>query len=52
MKYKIPMQKERLVLADALWYAQDKYKPEIMIDLATLTGAIVMSLGNKRARYF
>jgi len=42
----------RLVLADALWYAQDKYKPEIMIDLATLTGAIVMSLGNKMAGIF
>ena len=42
----------RLVLADALWYAQDKYKPEIMIDLATLTGAIVMSLGNKIAGIF
>ena len=42
----------RLVLADAIWYAQDKYKPEIMIDLATLTGAIVMSLGNKMAGIF
>ncbi len=42
----------RLVLADALWYAQDKYKPEIMIDLATLTGAIVMSFGNKMAGIF
>ena len=42
----------RLVLADALWYAQDKYKPEIMVDLATLTGAIVMSLGNKMAGIF
>ena len=42
----------RLVLADALWYAQDKYKPELMIDLATLTGAIVMSLGNKMAGIF
>ena len=42
----------RLVLADALWYAQDKFKPEMMIDLATLTGAIVMSLGNKMAGIF
>ena len=42
----------RLVLADALWYAQDRFKPEIMIDLATLTGAIVMSLGNKMAGIF
>ena len=42
----------RLVLADALWYTQDRFKPEIMIDLATLTGAIVMSLGNKMAGIF
>ena len=42
----------RLVLADALWYAQDRFKPEFIIDLATLTGAIVMSLGNKMAGIF
>ena len=42
----------RLVLADALWYTQNRFKPEIMIDLATLTGAIVMSLGNKMAGIF
>ena len=42
----------RLVLADALWYAQDRFNPEFMIDLATLTGAIVMSLGNKMAGIF
>lgn len=35
----------RLVLADALWYTQDKYKPKFMINLATLTGAIVIALG-------
>jgi leucyl aminopeptidase len=35
----------RLVLADALWYTQSKYKPEFMINLATLTGAIVIALG-------
>ena len=35
----------RLVLADALWYTQDRFKPQVMIDLATLTGAIMMSLG-------
>jgi leucyl aminopeptidase len=35
----------RLVLADALWYCQDRFKPEFMIDLATLTGAIVVALG-------
>jgi leucyl aminopeptidase len=42
----------RLVLADAMWYAQNRFKPEFMIDLATLTGAIVMSLGNKMAGIF
>ncbi|AAW71218.1 Leucyl aminopeptidase [Wolbachia endosymbiont strain TRS of Brugia malayi] len=36
----------RLVLADALWYTQDRFAPEFMIDLATLTGAIVVALGN------
>jgi leucyl aminopeptidase len=35
----------RLVLADALWYCQDRFKPRIMIDLATLTGAIIVALG-------
>ena len=36
----------RLVLADALWYCQDRFKPRFMVDLATLTGAIIISLGN------
>ncbi len=36
----------RLVLADALWYCQDRFKPQFMIDLATLTGAIIIALGN------
>jgi leucyl aminopeptidase len=36
----------RLVLADALWYCQDRFKPQFMVDLATLTGAIIISLGN------
>ena len=36
----------RLVLADALWYCQDRFKPRFMIDLATLTGAIITALGN------
>ena len=36
----------RLVLADALWYTQKRFKPHVMIDLATLTGAMVISLGN------
>ena len=42
----------RLVLADALWYTQDRFKPRLMVDLATLTGAIIVSLGNKRAGLF
>ena len=36
----------RLVLCDALTYAQQKYKPDAIIDLATLTGAIIVALGN------
>ncbi|MBC7668478.1 MAG: leucyl aminopeptidase, partial [Gemmatimonadaceae bacterium] len=36
----------RLVLADALWYCQERFKPKFMIDLATLTGAIIISLGH------
>ncbi len=39
----------RLVLADILWYTQDKYKPKFMIDLATLTGAVVIALGTHKA---
>ncbi len=35
----------RMVLADALWYCQDRFKPRVMIDLATLTGAIMSALG-------
>jgi leucyl aminopeptidase len=42
----------RLVLADALWYAQDRFKPKVMIDLATLTGAIIISLGDYYAGLF
>ncbi|MGB0694286.1 MAG: leucyl aminopeptidase [Rhodospirillaceae bacterium] len=42
----------RLVLADALWYAQEKYKPELIVDLATLTGAIIISLGSEHAGLF
>lgn len=38
----------RLVLADALWYAQKTFTPQIMIDLATLTGAVVVALGNNQ----
>lgn len=35
----------RLVLADALWYTQSVFKPQYMIDLATLTGAVTVALG-------
>ena len=42
----------RLVLADALWYAQERFKPRITIDLATLTGAILVSLGMHQAGLF
>jgi leucyl aminopeptidase len=42
----------RLVLADALWYTQGRFKPECMLDLATLTGAIIVCLGSWRAGLF
>jgi leucyl aminopeptidase len=42
----------RLVLADALWYAKSRFKPKCMIDLATLTGAIVVALGHEHAGLF
>lgn len=42
----------RLVLADALWYAKTICKPKAMIDLATLTGAILIALGNEHAGLF
>ncbi|MET0748567.1 MAG: leucyl aminopeptidase [Rhizobium sp.] len=42
----------RLVLADALWYTNDRFKPKFMIDLATLTGAIVVALGSQHAGLF
>ena len=42
----------RLVLADALWYAQDRFKPKFMIDLATLTGAIIIALGSENCGLF
>lgn len=42
----------RLVLADAIWYAKEHFKPTAMIDLATLTGAIIISLGNEYAGLF
>ncbi len=42
----------RLVLGDVLWYCQEKYEPAFMIDLATLTGAIIVSLGHEHAGLF
>lgn len=42
----------RLLLADLLWYCQDRFQPACMIDLATLTGAIVVALGHERAGLF
>ncbi len=42
----------RLVLCDVLWYAQDKFKPKAIIDLATLTGAIMVALGQENAGVF
>ncbi len=42
----------RLVLADALWYVQDKFKPRAIVDLATLTGAIIVALGSVHAGMF
>lgn len=42
----------RLVLADAMWYTQDRFKPKFLIDLATLTGAIITSLGHEHAGLF
>lgn len=42
----------RLVLADVLTYAQREYKPKRMVDLATLTGAMVISLGHEHAGIF
>ena len=42
----------RLVLADALWYTQDRFKPRLMIDLATLTGAVIIALGSEYAAVF
>ena len=42
----------RLVLADALWYCQDRFKPQSMINLATLTGAVIVALGHHYAGLF
>jgi len=42
----------RLVLADVLWYAQKTYDPRLIVDLATLTGAIMVALGTQHAGLF
>jgi len=42
----------RLVLADALWYTKERFKPKFMIDLATLTGAILIALGQEYSGLF
>jgi leucyl aminopeptidase len=42
----------RLVLADAIWWTQEIYKPKAIVDLATLTGAIIVALANEYAGLF
>ena len=42
----------RLVLADALWYVQKNFNPQAIVDLATLTGAIIIALGHEYAGLF
>ncbi|TIU95788.1 MAG: leucyl aminopeptidase, partial [Mesorhizobium sp.] len=42
----------RLVLADALWYCNDRYQPKFMVNLATLTGATMVALGQHYAGLF
>jgi leucyl aminopeptidase len=42
----------RLVLADVFWYAQERFKPTGMVDLATLTGAMVVALGHENTGVF
>jgi len=42
----------RLILSDALWYCHTQFKPRFMVDLATLTGAIVIALGTYKAGMF
>jgi leucyl aminopeptidase len=42
----------RLVLADVLWYAQEKFEPKFMVDLATLTGAMIVALGHEHGGMF
>lgn len=42
----------RLVLSDAMWYAREKFKPSVLIDVATLTGSKVRAVGNDYAAVF
>ena len=42
----------RLVLADVLWYAQTRFQPAAIVDLATLTGAVIIALGHDNAGVF
>jgi leucyl aminopeptidase len=42
----------RLILCDAMWYAQEKFEPQAMVELSTLTGAIIVALGHERAGLF
>jgi leucyl aminopeptidase len=42
----------RLVLADAVWYAQEKFNPRCIVDLATLTGAVIVALGHEYGGLF
>lgn len=42
----------RLLLADVIWYAQERFKPVLTVDMATLTGAIIVSLGHEFAGMF
>jgi leucyl aminopeptidase len=42
----------RLILADALWYAQERFSPEVLVDVATLTGAVRVALGPEYAGLF
>ena len=42
----------RMVLADIIWYGQERFKPKAVIDLATLTGAILVALGHEKAGVF
>lgn len=42
----------RLILADGIWYARDRFAPRVIVDIATLTGAKVTALGTERAAVF